>query len=159
MPQVVNMDARSTRGRARGDPDAAKVRAAQRRAFRTDEDQTVRAGLGVALKGTPSARQAVRPGRTLAMSAGSTRGCVERSGERRAVSGRGDGSLTVDGRAAWPAASSASAHRRGPLPAPPLPRTCRARPPAVARAGRRWTGPTARAAIIIHVCIDTIYCT
>jgi hypothetical protein len=28
------------------------------------------------------------------------------------------------GGAAWPAASSVGTHRRGPLPAPPLPRTC-----------------------------------
>jgi hypothetical protein len=38
------------------------------------------------------------------------------------------GSLAVSGGAAWPAASSAAAHRRGPLPAPPLPPGTRHRP-------------------------------
>ncbi len=37
--------------------------------------------------------------------------------------GQGDGSLAAGGGAAWPAASSAIAHRRGPLPAAPLPGT------------------------------------
>ena len=49
------------------------------------------------------------------------------------------GSLAVASGAAWPAASSATAHRRGPLPAPPLPRT------AASPATRRNAPPGDRA--------------
>jgi hypothetical protein len=77
-------------------------------------------------KGTPSARQAVRPW------PGSRSGRGQHPGS--ALNDRGNaapwrpgwrGSLAVAGGAAWPPASRATTHRRGPLPAPLLPRTRR----------------------------------
>ena len=66
-------------------------------------------------KGTPSARRAVRPWPGSAQAHGSPRECANRRG-CRAAGGRVLGSLAVTRAAAWPAASSAAAHRRGPLP-------------------------------------------
>ena len=55
------------------------------------------------------------------------------------------GSLAAGGGAAWPASSSAVAHRRGPLPAAPMPRTRPQRTPrrnaSVSAALRELVGP------------------
>jgi hypothetical protein len=48
---------------------------------------------------------------------------VERARGVPTACGQDEGSLAAGGGAAWPAASSAIAHRRGPLPAAPMPRT------------------------------------
>ena len=57
----------------------------------------------------------------------------------------GDGTLAAGGGAAWPASSSAVAHRRGPLPAAPMPRTRPQRTPrrnaSVSAALRELVGP------------------
>jgi hypothetical protein len=65
-----------------------------------------------------------RPARAvLAACARHARGSVERAGVSRQGDERVMGSLAAGGGAAWPASSCAKAHRRGPLPAAPLPRT------------------------------------
>ena len=51
--------------------------------------------------------------------------CVNESRDAAPLAARVAGSLAVVGGTAWPAASRATAHRRGPLPAPRLPRTRR----------------------------------
>jgi hypothetical protein len=47
----------------------------------------------------------------------------ERAGQCRAVAAGDVGTPAVGGGAAWPASSRAIAHRRGPLPVAPMPRT------------------------------------
>ena len=92
-------------------------------------------------KGTPSARQADQPwpcSRRIRATCTEKR---ERAEGARSVSDRGSGASRRRWRAAWPAASSAGAHRRGPLPATPLPRTSpqatpRRYAPLVTRAAR-----------------------
>jgi hypothetical protein len=86
------------------------------------------------LKGAPSARQADRPE---PVSRRMRRPSTESVDERHSVPWRPRvmGTLAAGGRAAWPAASSAIAHRRGPLPAAPMPRTPPQHAPAVTHRG------------------------
>jgi len=66
-------------------------------------------------KGAPSGRQAHRPWGMFAEDARDVHGeAVNEPRECRAVSGQGDRESRRKWRAAWPAASSAGAHRRGP---------------------------------------------
>jgi len=62
-------------------------------------------------------------------------GALNEPGDCRTAAAGVAGSLAVGGGAAWPAAFSARAHRRGPLPTAPLPRTRRAARPAVTHRG------------------------
>ena len=75
------------------------------------------------------------PGHARGGCTGRARRSVELAGECRAVAAGMVGSLAAGGGAAWPAASSAIAHRRGPLPAAPLPRT---RPQRAPRRNAPW---------------------
>jgi hypothetical protein len=59
--KVVEVQARCASSSAGGVPYGAEVRAAQWCALGADEDQAPPAGLGKAVKGTPSARQPGRP--------------------------------------------------------------------------------------------------
>jgi hypothetical protein len=59
----------------------------------------------------------------LAKDARDVHGKRERAGAVSRHSGRVLGTLAAGGEAAWPASSCAIAHRRGPLPAAPMPRT------------------------------------
>ena len=64
----------------------------------------------------------------------STESVTERGVPRRKRQGV-MGTLAAGGGAAWPASSSAVAHRRGPLPAAPMPRT---RPQHTPRRNAPW---------------------
>ncbi len=87
------------------------------------------------IKGAPSARQADRPGPIQRRMRPSTESVNER--DSAALERPGGGDSHVGGGAAWPASSCAIAHRRGPLPATPMPRTGRSPHPAVTHRGSR----------------------
>jgi hypothetical protein len=85
----------------------------------------------------------------LARDAGDAHGEHERAGRCRAVAVRNVGDPRRRWRAAWPASSCAMAHRRGPLPAAPMPRTPpqhrpRRNAPWVKRSAS-WPGRSSRA--------------
>ena len=75
------------------------------------------------------------PGHARGGCTGRARRSVERAGGVPRRSGQGGGESRRRWRAAWPAASSAEAHRRGPLPAAPLPAPRRSTHPVVTRRG------------------------
>ena len=85
----------------------------------------------------------------LAKDARDEHGERERAGQRRAVAAGDVGTPAVGGGAAWPASSRAIAHRRGPLPVAPMPRTPpqhtpRRNAPWVMRSAS-WPGRSSRA--------------
>jgi hypothetical protein len=103
--------------------------------------------LYTAFKSAPSARQADRPLAMLAENARYVHGrSDERAGGRAAEAARVAGRLAAGGWAAWLAASSAGAHRRGPLPAAPFTPHPAAAHPAVTHRGSR--APRAGRAVV-----------
>jgi hypothetical protein len=108
----------------------------------------VRTFFTVSFKGTPSARRAVWPRPGSCSGRGGTRGCVERSGECRAVGGRGCGESRRCGAAALPAASALGTHGAGRCRSAVTPHPSPAWPPAVTHsvaAPARAAGPSSRA--------------
>ena len=83
------------------------------------------------IKSAPSARQADQPQPQPRRCVAPARRSVERAGECRAVTASSDGESRRRWRGSLARACSAEAHRRGPLPAAPLPRTPPQRVPAV----------------------------
>jgi len=97
-------------------------------------------------KGAPAARQADWPQPIPAKDARDEHGKRERAGSAAPWRQRVLGNPAAGGGAAWPASYCAIAHRRGPLPTAPMPRTPPQPAPAVTR--RRSRTPRASQAVV-----------